>query len=185
VSSRGEVTVRKLGVVLIGVVLAVAACGDDDDDEGASATTTAETSASAEASAGLEGTWETGPVTIEEMTTTLREQGLGKWVDKFEQNAPISADPTVLILEVGNGTWDLYGQPEGGNRKPIDYNARSVVEGDTVEVIHADGSNTHQWAVDGDVLDLAWLRGNLPAYRGIPDEVFQRALYMTSDFERS
>ena len=50
---------------------------------------------------------------------------------------------------------------------------------------HSDGSNTYRWQVDHDTL-TAPLRpkSTLPGYRGIPDEVFQRALYMTEAFTR-
>jgi hypothetical protein len=49
---------------------------------------------------------------------------------------------------------------------------------------HSDGSNTYRWAVDGDTLSLAFVRSTLPGYQGIPDEVFQRALYMTEPFTK-
>ena len=49
---------------------------------------------------------------------------------------------------------------------------------------HADGSRTLQWSVDDDTLRLELLTTDIPPYGGVPDEVFQRALYMTRDFTR-
>ncbi len=182
---------RMFRVVLVGLALALAGCGSDDGDEAAPATTTtqsdaaATTTTSAAETTPLDGTWRTEPITVDDMAKTLQEQGLGKWVDDFEKSAPISDAPTSLILDV-KGDWDLSGQAEGGGPRLIDYDAEYEVEGDTVVVTHGDGSsNAHRWSLDGDVLSLTWLEGDAPAYKGIPDEVFQTALYMTADFERS
>jgi len=38
--------------------------------------------------------------------------------------------------------------------------------------------------VDGDTLTLEFLTAAIPPHEGVPDEVFQRALYMTRDFKR-
>ena len=38
--------------------------------------------------------------------------------------------------------------------------------------------------VDGDTLSLEFVKSTLPGYHGIPDEVFQRALYMTDAITR-
>ena len=119
------------------------------------------------------------------MADTAREAGLGESVGGFEQNAPISDTPTALILKIGDSTWDLYGQTQGGQREPIDYNAHYVVEGDTVVVNHRDGANTFRWSVNEDILKLTWLKTTIGNTEGIPEEVFQRGLYMTADFQRT
>ncbi len=46
-------------------------------------------------------------------------------------------------------------------------------------------SNTLRWSVRDKVLDLTWLKGDAPPFKGVPDEVFQRALYMTAKFHRA
>jgi hypothetical protein len=119
------------------------------------------------------------------MTRTLREQGLGEWVARFEQNAPISGTPTALVLETRDGDWDLYGQPRGGQREEIDYDAQFEVDGNKVVVSHEGDSNTYRWAVEGEALKLTWLDTTYGRNRGIPEQVFQRALYMTADFRRA
>jgi hypothetical protein len=49
---------------------------------------------------------------------------------------------------------------------------------------HEDGTfNTYRWSGKGDSLSLTWLEGTIPP-SGIPDEVYQTALYMTADFQR-
>lgn len=117
------------------------------------------------------------------MKQTLRESGLGKWVDRFERVAPIS-EKTSLVLQLNDGRWDLYGEPDGGPRQEIDFDAEFVVTGNRLEVSHENDSNTYRWSVEGDVLRLTWLETTYPDFKGIPEEVFQRALYMTEDFVR-
>ena len=69
-------------------------------------------------------------------------------------------------------------------QEPIDYDAEYKIDGDTVTFDHSDGSDTHRWTVDGDTLSLEFVKGTMPPYEGIPDEVYQRALYMTETFTR-
>lgn len=78
----------------------------------------------------------------------------------------------------------FYGTSRGAPREEIDYNAEYVVRGDKVNKIHANGVTTLQWSVVGDTLTLTWLKTTEAPYKGIPDEVFQRALYMTQSFKR-
>ncbi len=177
--SLGNLRLAVAGALCL-AVLAVG-CGDDDDTDTAPATTTP---ASADASE-LEGTWRTEPITLADMEGTLSEAGLEQHTAAFAKNAPVSDDPTVLTLDVGDD-WDLLGQVQGGPRTKIDFDAQYEVTGDTVVVTHGAGtSNTYHWSVEEDVLELTWLEGNAPPYKGVPDEVFQRALYMTADFDRA
>jgi hypothetical protein len=178
--------------VLIGALAVLAfvpACGGDDGSEPAGTSPSEEpnsaTQSSPEEATELAGTWRTSPITIERMTRTLREQGLGEWVARFEQNAPVSDRPTVLVLEVRDGAWDLYGQPRGGQREEIDYDAQYKVDGETVVVSHEGDSNTYRWAVEDEALRLTWLDTTYGRNKGIPEQVFQRALYMTADFRRA
>ncbi len=159
----------------------------DTTDPGTSAATptassTAPTS-EATAASPLEGAWQAGPVSLAETEATLRRHGLARWVEDYRENAPFFAN-TLLTLTIENGAWDLYGKSKGGPPEPIDYDAEYEIDGDTVVFHHSDGSNTYRWEVDHDVLRLHFVKSTLPAYRGIPDEVFQRALYMTSTFTR-
>jgi len=178
---------RRIASVLVGLVIALAGCGSDDESETtgsaveSSPTTTASTSADGSA---LEGIWETAPIRVADMKDTLREAGLGKHIAEFEQNAPISEVPTALILDVRDD-WDLYGHGQGEARKEIDYNAEYVVEGNEVVVNHSEGSNTFRWSVNGDVLKLTWLETTFGSDTEVPEEAFQRALYMTAEFRRT
>ncbi len=131
----------------------------------------------------LEGTWQAGPVSLKDTEATVRRHGLGRWVKDYRDNAPFF-DDTVLTLTIAEGAWDLYGKSGGGQPEPIDYDAEYEIDGDTVVFHHSDGSNTYRWEVDHDTLRLHFLESTMPGYRGIPDEVFQRALYMTEAFTR-
>lgn len=178
---------RRTGVVLVVLVIVVGGCGSSNDEPAGTpqpAAPTTTTSAEAKPSA-LQGTWRTDPITVADMVKTLREEGLADSIRGFKRNAPIPDAPTELILEIRDGTWDLYGQPEGGPREGIDYDAQYLVEGDTVVVTHDDESNTHRWSVSGDVLSLTWIKTTYGLYKGVPEEAFQRALYMTAEFRRT
>lgn len=135
---------------------------------------------SLEALSPLEGTWRTGPISPRDAEATLRQFGLAQWIEPFRPVAPFGAD-IVLILDIGE-EWDLYGMAKGQPREEIDYDADYRVRGDKVDVIHSAGFNTFRWSVDGDTLTLEWLSTTIPSSSGIPEDVFQRALYMTEAF---
>ncbi len=158
------------------------ATASPDDRASTSATSQPPAISEAPAASPLEGTWSTEPISLRDAEATLRRQGFGKWIEKFHKIPPFSK-VTVLQLSIEDGQWNLYGESEGG-REPIDYDAEYEIAGDTVTFHHSDGSNTHRWTVDGDTLSLEFVKSTLPAYHGIPDEVFQRALYMTEGFTR-
>ena len=164
---------RTVSIVLIVLVsILLTGCGSNDEPS----------ASPPDAASPLEGTWRTEPISLSDAEATLRKHGLGKYVEKFTTDPPFEEE-TVLILEVKD-EWDLYGESEGGPRSEIDYNADYLVKGDTVKVTHSTGSTTQRWSVDGDRLTLEWLSTTQPSYNGVPDEVYQRALYMTSEFTR-
>lgn len=179
-------------VVAVATSILLVGCGSDDStpatappDDGAGSSAASAVPATSEAPvvSPLEGTWRAGPVSLKETETTLRRDGLGRWVKEYRANAPFLAD-SVLTLTVEDGAWDLYGKSAGGQSLPIDYDAEYEIEGNAVTFHHSDGSNTYRWKVDHDTLTLHLVESTMPAYRGIPDEVFQRALYMTKAFTR-
>ncbi len=161
-------------------------CASDDTAE-SSATPEAATSTSPTPSAAaaeqLTGTWRTDPVSVEDTVETLGRHGLDEWIEEYRANAPFAGE-TVLELSVADGEWNLYGESADGQREPIDHDALYSVDGDTVTFVHFDGANIYRWEVDGDTLRLDFLRSTLPGVEGVPEEVFQRALYMTAAFTR-
>lgn len=182
-------TLRPL-VALAATTMLLVGCGSDDPapatvptNDGASASAASEPPASSEAPADspLEGSWQTGPISLEETEATIRLHGLGRYVDHYRANPPFAGD-TVLTLTIENGAWDLYGESEGGPSEPIDYDADYEIDGDTVTFHHSDGSTTYKWEVDGDTLRLEYAASTMPSFDGVPDEVYQRALYMTAPF---
>jgi hypothetical protein len=154
-----------------------------DDRATSSATVEGTVTPEAPAESPLEGSWQAGPVSLKDTEDTVRRHGLGRWVEDYRANAPFS-DDTVLALSIQDGAWDLYGSSGGGEPEPIDYDAEYEIDGATVIFHHSDGSNTYRWTVDRDTLTLRFVRSTMPTYQGIPDEVFQRALYMTEAFTR-
>ncbi len=180
---------RPTALVLAAVAVLLAGCDSDDataqkspDDTSSSSAPTPTSEAPPELSP-LEGSWRAGPISLADSEDTVRRHGLGQWVEEYRANAPFSED-TVLTLTVVHGAWDLYGASDGGEPEPIDYDAEYEIKGDTVVFHHSDGSNTYRWEVQDDTLRLHFVKSTLPGYHGIPDEVFQRALYMTKPFTR-
>jgi len=114
---------------------------------------------------------------------TLRRHGLSKWIAPFRRETPFT-EPMSLILVVTPRQWNLYGKPKGKPRVEIDYNAKYVVKGSTLDKIHSTGFTTLRWSVKGRTLTLRWVKTTEPPYAGIPDKVFQYSLYMTRTFSR-
>jgi hypothetical protein len=130
----------------------------------------------------LEGTWRTASVSPTDAEETLSRGGLSEWIEEFRTRAPFEGE-TVLVLEIGE-EWDLYGESGDGTRVEIDFDASYEIDGDEVVVTHSAGSNTFRWVIVGDTLTLEHLESSMPAFEGVPEEVFQRALYMTAEFTR-
>ena len=144
---------------------------------GASATAFSETKSP------LVGTWRTNIISPADAEVTLRRHGLSKWIAPFRRQTPFT-EPMSLILVITPKEWDLYGKPKGKPRVEIDYDAEYVVKGSTVDKIHSGGFTTLRWSVKGRKLTLRWVKTTEPPYMGIPDKVFQYALYMTRNFSR-
>jgi hypothetical protein len=176
---------RYVGLIVFSAVLA--GCGSSTDTDAQSPRRVESNPAgtiSSPAASQLEGTWRTDLVTVDDLVRTLREHDLAEWVGRFRANSPVSKTPTSLMLEISDGGWDLYGAPRGSSREEIDYDAHFEVEGNTVVVTHEGDSNTYRWSVRGDQLTLEWQKTTYGPNNGIPEEVFQRALYMTRIFSR-
>ena len=144
--------------------------------------TTPTTATEAAPSSLLEGTWRTGAVSPTDAEATLDSGGLSEWIDEFRTRTPFEGE-TVLVLEIGE-EWDLYGESEDGERAEIDFDAAYQIDGNEVVVTHSAGSNTFRWEVVDGTLALEHLGSTMPDFEGIPEAVFQRALYMTADFTR-
>ena len=181
---RGSAVVLCTALVL--VALLVVACGSDDEGGSNPTSTTASTtptSTEGTASSPLAGEWRTASVSPTDAEKTLSRSGLSEWIDEFRTRAPFEGE-TVLVLEIGE-EWDLYGASDDGTRAEIDFDASYEVDGDEVVVTHSAGSNTFRWEIVGGTLTLELLESSMPAFEGIPEEVFQRALYMTAEFTRA
>jgi hypothetical protein len=174
-----------MSVAILGTGVLLAGCGSDGSTGTLSEkpATTAAPPPSPEPAAALEGTWQAGPISPRDAEATLRRYGLEKWIKPFRRLMVID-DDTTLILDIKDEEWDLYGEPRGQPREEIDYDAGYFVRGSEVDKVHVTGATTFRWSVNGDTLKFQWLRSTEPPSEGIPDEVFQRALYMTREFER-
>ena len=146
----------------------------------------------------LAGVWRTDPITVDDVSRTLRDYGLARWIGRFAKLAPIGKTPTALTLEIDTRDypyprdWHLF--TERSRKTMIDYRMQDVSAGgrglqyeqvgDQLAVIYDGDFNTYRWSVDGNYLTLTWQKTTYPPHLGIPEEVFQRALYMTARFKR-
>lgn len=178
----------------VALLMAVVGCARTADASPSTEPTTAVTPTpapssvpSAETASPLEGSWRTEAVTLPDMEETLRTAGLHEWLQPFRAlpDDEIPHGSNVFILTIQDGRWDLDRIRDGGTAFPIDYGHAYEIDGDTVTVNLGDGAfNRYRWRVDGDVLRLEWIETNLGPYLGIPEEVMQRAVYMSAPFER-
>src|SRR5688572_3889324 len=80
----------------------------------------------------LVGTWRTNVISQADAEVTLRRHGLSKWIPAFRRHTPLT-EPMSLILVITPKEWDLYGKPKRKPRVEIDYDAKYVVKGGTVD----------------------------------------------------
>jgi hypothetical protein len=146
----------------------------------------------------LAGVWRTDQITVDDMSRTLRDHGLARWIGRFAKLAPIGKTPTALTLEIDTRDysyprdWHLF--TERSRKTMIDYRMQDVSaggrglqyeqDGDRVVASYDGDFNIYRWSVDGNYLTLTWQKTTYPPHMGIPEEVFQRALYMTAKFKR-
>jgi hypothetical protein len=131
----------------------------------------------------LVGTWRTNVISQADAEVTLRRHGLSKWIAAFRRHTPLT-EPMSLILVITPKEWDLYGKPKRKPRVEIDYDAKYVVKGGTVDKIHSSGFTRLRWSVKRRKLTLRWIKTTEPPSSGIPDKVYQYSLYMTRSFSR-
>lgn len=175
----------RITVATLAISVTLAGCGSD---EGSPTSSPAEPSATdsstplRDTASPLEGSWRTKPVSAADGEATLRRYGLSDHIAHFRPLSPLAGN-AVLLLEIGRD-WDLSIKPKGKPPQNVDFDADYRVYGSKVDKIHATGSTTYRWKVDGDTLTFEWLKSTEPAYRGVPDEMFSRVLYMTAEFTR-
>ena len=179
---------RRINVTLVGLAMLAAGCGSGNGGSAAeqSPAEASDSAPSLATAAGLEGTWRTGTVTEEDIEATLSEAGLEEYIQPLRE-LPAKNPPTesnVFILEVHDGSWNLYWESNGGAPEPLDYDAQYEVNGDTVMVSHEADHNVYRWSVDGQTLAIDWIETTYEPYKGIPEQVFQTAFYMSGEFEK-
>jgi hypothetical protein len=175
----------RITVATLAISVTLAGCASDEGSPTSSPpepSTTDSSTTLRDTASPLEGNWRTKPISAADGEATLRRYGLSKYIPRFRPLSPLTAN-AVLLLEIRKD-WDLSIKSKGKPPHNVDYDADYDVYGNKVDKIHATGSTTYRWSVDGDTLTFEWLRSTEPAYRGIPDEVFSRVLYMTTEFTR-
>jgi len=175
----------RITVTALAISVTLAGCGSEEGPTTSSPAEPSTTDSSTplrDTASPLEGSWRTNPVSAAESEATLRRYGLSKYIARFRPLSPLAGN-AVLTLEIGRD-WDLSVKSKGKPPQNVDFDADYTVYGNKVDKIHATGSATYRWTVDGDTLTFEWLSSTEPPYRGIPDEVFSRVLYMTTEFTR-
>jgi hypothetical protein len=182
---RPKVTTGFIGLLVL------AACGGQGtatdqpsaDPSVMSAQPSAAASAAPSVASALEGVWHTELVTPDDMAAVLQVAGLQEYTQPFLA-AEEPGESNVFTLRVSAGRWVFYWSRDGGLQLEQDSGAYTI-DGDTVTIRHDDqGSDTHRWSVDGDTLTLTYVSDTFPSTQGIPEEVYQRVLYMSSPWAR-
>jgi hypothetical protein len=132
----------------------------------------------------LEGTWRTSPSSAANVGANLRDAGLGRWTSAFVSRFHLVGG-TVFDLSVADGTWRLSSSRQGAPARVVDT-GRATISGDTVVVSHGGSSDdVFQWFVVGPSLRLQFDHTNIGPTAGIPEDVYQRAIYTTEGFTRA
>ena len=173
-------------------MLVLAACGDQGgaatdrssaEPSVVSALPSAAPSAAASVASALEGVWHTKGVTPDDMAAVLQAAGLQEYTQPFLA-AEKPGESNVFTLRVSAGRWVFYWSRDGGLELEQDSGAYAI-DGDTVTIRHGDqGTDTHRWSVQNDMLTLTYVSDTVGPTQGIPEEVYQRVLYMSSPWTR-
>lgn len=189
ISNRKTPRQPLIGVALLAVTCAVlAACGSSGSTRSASPSSASSAPANRNANtptpngSPLEGTWRTGNVTAADMTAALSRAGLQKWIQPFRAQAGL-AHSNVFLLTLANGVWHEGWSQDGGPFIDNDDGTYQIA-GDTVTNHPQGPSPTYRWSIQGGTLRLTLLRDTGTGPGGVPDEVYQRALYTAAPFQR-
>ena len=187
---RQEARWRALSVLAVTCAFFATACsssgngGANSPESSGSAATLDRTSTTGIASASaLEGTWQTGDVSVDDMVSTLRGAGLQKWIQPFRARSGMG-DSNVFRLTIADGSWREEYSRDGGPFQDFD-DANYTVTGDTVAL--ARGAGSYRWHVAAGTLTLRFVAHSMSGsdeQSGIPGEVLQRAFYTAAPFQR-
>jgi hypothetical protein len=167
---------------LLGAACSSSGTGGADSSRTSGAAPLGATSVSRGAGA-LEGTWQTGSVSIEQMVSTLRDAGLQEWIQPFRAKAGMG-ESNVFRLLIADGSWREEYSRDGGPFQDFD-DASYTISGDTVALTR--GAGSYHWQVTADTLRLTFvphsMQGSDPV-TGISGEALQRAFYTAAPFHR-
>jgi hypothetical protein len=170
---------KRLAVGLATVALLATGCSSSGNSAPRGFTSRPATLSSPAASAALTGTWQTAVVTPDEMVAALRAAGLQKWIQPFRARSGV-AQSNVFTLTINSGRWSQDWSKDGGTSSNNDFGIYTI-SGDQVVITHGAGTDTFRWSVVGTTLTLTFVESaGIGPYKGIPEEVMQRAFYAAS-----
>jgi hypothetical protein len=125
----------RVSVLAVACVSALAACSSATGHSSASTTApkppvTSTGGSPAQAASLIEGTWQTGSVSVDQMVSVLRDAGLQKWVQPFRARAGVG-QTNVFWLTVADGLWHEEYSKDGGGFSDFD-DATYQVQGNMV-----------------------------------------------------
>jgi hypothetical protein len=180
----------RAGLTIVLLATALAACSGGGGQP-APPTTAANTGSVAPTATppGIEGTWRTEPRSRQMVADALKADGLQQWVKPFLA-LPASdgvSDNEAIMLRISATQWTAY-RVVGSTAPNVNDRQTATIQGDTITVRPADGgatTTTYRWTVVGDRLSLTLVSSTGGEYKGIPEEVFQRAFYTVTPFQRT
>ena len=128
------------------------AINDAEADGSPSASVTAD-------SDGLEGTWRSGEVTVQDLYAAGRSLGLSRSETRAEFWGPLSELPLTFQVAIQDGRWFQTQMDEGGVEEFGWDGTYKIVDEKTVVATDPCGSITYRYAVEGDTLTVDMLEG--------------------------
>jgi hypothetical protein len=130
-----------------------------------------------------QGAWQSPPLSLTAIQDTLRAGGLEHWFEQWLASSGFQQD-TVINLYLDGGEWLAEKAAAGEPPVAIDRGTFTTEDDGLRYTPSSGGTNTFQWTITGDQLDLELVSSTEPAYLGVPGEVYQRAIYTVATFNR-
>jgi hypothetical protein len=133
----------------------------------------------------VDGTWQTDPITTADQARAITSAGFPRrFVDAFLRDQGERRTIRYSIT-FEDGVFTTHAAADGGANQGLDNGSYEVRDDRLILRPFSGGSTTYRFAVDGDSLSLELLVDTQAPYRGIPDEVFVRGIYLVAPFTKS
>lgn len=168
--------------------LILTACGGTGDGSGDAAPDRSPSASVMTDTEGLEGTWRSGEVTIQDLYAAGRSLGLSRSETRAEFWGPLSELPLTFQVAIQDGRWFQTQVNEGGVEEFGWDGTYEVVDETTVVATDPCGSITYRYELEGDILTVDMLEGKNECAgaggQGVGELLAQTLIYESTPFTR-